>query len=55
MRSWADKGEQPWARGEREERTLSGSESLGRKAGGKNNGNKHCKDKTEEWRVTSRR
>lgn len=32
-----------------------GSESLGRKAEGKNNGNKHRKDKAEEWKVISRR
>lgn len=55
MKSWADKAEQPWARGGWEEQTFSGSESLGRKAGGKNNGNKHRKDKTEEWKVISRR
>lgn len=32
---------------------LKGSESLGRKAEGKNNGNKHRKDKAEEWKVIS--
>lgn len=34
---------------------VKGSESLGRKAEGKNNGNKHRKDKAEEWKVISRR